>query len=167
MPTDESRLPLTPILPWQRPPVTRNRIGQWQPGVSGNPRGRPTNARLRSKMLAYDARAKRPTVYEGMTGTDLAKVARAAYGKFWQGQLAADLRMSRRGIIRWVRGVHKISLEKEILILSLCLRRIRPRHAYVRMMLRRAMAHHNALLAQEQIPRYQPLTRPGERRTVF
>jgi hypothetical protein len=166
MPTDDSRLPLTPIWPWQRPPVTRNRIGQWQPGVSGNPKGRPTNARLRTKMLAYDARAKRPTAYSGMTGADLAKVGRASYGKFWQGQLAADLRMSRRGIIRWVQGVHKISLEKEILILSLCLRRIRPRHAYVRWMLRRAMAHHNAL-AQEQIPRHQPLTHPGERRTVF
>jgi hypothetical protein len=167
MPTDDSRLPLTPILPWQRPPTTRDAKGQWMAGVSGNPRGRPTNARLRAKMLAGDARAKRHTAYEGMTGPDLAKVARASYGKFWQGQLAADLRMSRRGIIRWVQGVHKISLEKEILILSLCLRRIRPRHAYVRMMLRRAMAHHNALLAQEQIPRYQPLTRPGERRTVL
>ena len=117
-------------------------------------------------MLAYDARAKRPTAYSGMTSTDLAKVARASYGKFWQGQLAADLRMSRRGIIRWLQGVHQISLEKEIRILLLCLRRIRPRHAYVRWMLRRAMAHHNAL-AQEQIPRHQPLTRPGERRTVF
>jgi hypothetical protein len=118
-------------------------------------------------MLAYDAGAKRHTAYEGMTGPDLAKVGRAAYGKFWQGQLAADLMMSRRGIMRWVQGVHKISLDKEIRILWLCLRRIRPRHAYVRMMLRRAMAHHNALLAQEQIPRYQPLTRPGEPRTVF
>jgi len=152
MPTDDSRLPLTPILPWQRPPVTRNHKGQWQPGVSGNKRGRPTNARMRAKMLACDARAKRHTAYEGMTGADLAKVGRAAYGKFWQGQLAADLRMSRRGIIRWVQGVHKISLDKEIRILWLCLRRLRPRHAYVRMMLRRALAHRNAL-AQEQIPR--------------
>jgi len=167
MPTDESRLPRMPILPWQRPPVTRNHKGQWQPGVSGNKRGRPTNARLRAKMLARDARAKRHTAYEGMTGPDLAKVGRAAYGKFWQGQLATDLRMSRQGVIRWAQGIHRISLDKEILILSICLRRIRPRHAYVRMMLRRAMTHHNALLAQEQIPRYQPLTRPGERRTVL
>src|SRR5262249_38184831 len=164
MPTDDSGLPVMPILPWQRPPTTRNSKGQWMTGVSGNLKGRPTNARLRTKMLAYDARARRPTAYSGMTGTDLAKVGRAAYGKFWQRQLAADLRMSRRGIIRWVQGVHKISLEKEISVLSLCLRRLRPRHAYVRWMLRRAMAHHNAL-AQEQIPRHQPLTHPGERRT--
>jgi hypothetical protein len=121
---------------------------------------------MRAKMLAYDARAKRPTAYSGMTGADLAKVGRAAYGKIWQGQLARDLRMSRRGIIRWLQGVHKISLEKEILILSICLRRIRPRHAYVRWRFRRALAHHN-VLAQEQMPRHQPLTRPGERRTVF
>jgi hypothetical protein len=33
MPTDECRLPLTPVLPWQRPPVTRNRKGQWQRGA--------------------------------------------------------------------------------------------------------------------------------------
>jgi hypothetical protein len=118
-------------------------------------------------MLAYDARAKRHAVYEGMTGTDLAKVGRAAYGKFWQGQLASDLMMSRQGVIRWTRGIHRISLDKEIRILSICLRRVRSSHAYVRWMLRRAMAHHNALLVQEQIPRYQPLTRPGERRTVF
>jgi hypothetical protein len=121
---------------------------------------------MRAKTLACDARAKRSTAYSGMTGADLEKVGRATYGKFWQGQLARDLRMSRRGIIRWVQGVHKISLEKEILILSLCLRRLRPRHAYVRWMLRRALAHRNAL-AQEQIPRHTPLTHPGERRTVF
>jgi hypothetical protein len=118
---------------------------------------------MRAKMLACDARAKRHTAYEGMTGADLAKVARAAYGKFWQGQLATDLRMSRRGIIRWLQGVHKISLEKEISILLLCLRRIRPRHAFVRWMLRRALAHRNSL-EQEQIPRHQPLTHSGERR---
>ena len=166
MPTDESRLPLMPVLPWQRPPVTRNAQGQWMAGVSGNPRGGPTNARMRAKMLACEARAKRDTVYEGMTGADLAKVGRAAYGKFWQGQLAADLRMSRQGVIRWAQGIHRISLDKEILILSICLRRVRSSHAYVRWMLRRAMAHHNAL-AQEQIPRHTPLTRPGERRTIF
>jgi hypothetical protein len=166
MPTDESRLPRMPILPWQRPPVTRNANGRWMPGVSGNPRGRPTNARLRAKMLACDARAKRHTAYEGITGTEFAKVAAAAYGRFWQGQLARDLRMSRRGIIRWVQGVHKIALEKEILILSHCLRRSRASHAYVRMMLRRALAHRN-FLEQKQIPRHQPLTHPGERRRVF
>jgi hypothetical protein len=46
MPTDERRLPLMPIPSWQRPPTTRDRKGQWMAGVSGNPRGRPTNARL-------------------------------------------------------------------------------------------------------------------------
>ena len=167
MPTDDSRLPLTPILPWQRPPVTRNAKGQWMAGVSGNPRGRPTNARLRTKMLAYDARAKRPTAYSGMTSTDLAKVARASYGKFWQGQLAADLRMSRQGVIRWARGIHRISLDKEILILSICLRRVRSSHAYVRWMLRRVLTYQRALLQQEQAPRYKPLAPPGERRKVF
>jgi len=167
MPTDESRLPLMPILPWQRPPVTRNANGRWMPGVSGNPRGRPTNARLRTKMLAYDARAERPTAYSGMTSTDLAKVGRASYGKFWQGQLAADLRMSRQGVIRWARGIHRISLDKEILILSICLRRVRSSHAYVRWMLRRALTYQRALLQQEQAPRYKPLAPPGERRKVF
>jgi len=29
MPTDVSLLPLMPVLPWQRPPPTRNRKGQW------------------------------------------------------------------------------------------------------------------------------------------
>jgi len=29
VPTDVSRLPLMPVLPWQRPPPTRNRKGQW------------------------------------------------------------------------------------------------------------------------------------------
>jgi hypothetical protein len=105
MPTDESRLPMMPIQPWQRPPTTRNGKGQWMVGVSGNPKGRPTNARLRAKALASAARTKGPTAHRGMTGDELARVAGAAYGKFWQGQLADDLMMSRQGIIRWLRGV--------------------------------------------------------------
>src|SRR6516225_1228443 len=104
------------------------KAGGWPVSAEIQEAGR--NARMRAKMLACDARAKRPTTYSGMTGTDLAKAGRAAYGKFWQGQLAADLRMSRRGIIRWVQGVHKISLEKEISILWLCLRRSRASHAF-------------------------------------
>ena len=47
MPTDEDRLPLTPVLPWQRPPETRNRQGQFTPGASGNPKGRPRGSRNR------------------------------------------------------------------------------------------------------------------------
>jgi len=55
MPTDECRLPLTPVLPWQRPPVTRNRKGQWQRGISGNPKGRPTKAKLAARLAARPA----------------------------------------------------------------------------------------------------------------
>jgi hypothetical protein len=167
MSTDEDRLPLMPILPQQRPPVTRNRHGQWMAGVCGNPKGRPTKARLRARALASDARTKRTAAYQGMTGAELARVATAAYGKFWQGQLAADLMMSRRGVIRWLQGVHKITLENEVLILGICLDRLRRGHAYVRAMYRRALAYRNALVAQEQIPRHTPLTPSGERRTVF
>jgi hypothetical protein len=32
MPTDDSGLPVMPILPWQRPPTTRNSKGQWMTG---------------------------------------------------------------------------------------------------------------------------------------
>ena len=48
MPTDDSRNPLMPVLPWQRPPVTRNLKGQWMPGVWGNPRGRDQRQSLRA-----------------------------------------------------------------------------------------------------------------------
>jgi hypothetical protein len=122
---------------------------------------------MRAKMLACEARAKRDTVYEGMTGADLAKVGRAAYGKFWQGQLAADLRMSRQGVIRWAQGIHRISLDKEIVILSICLRRVRSSHAYVRWMLRRVLTYQRALLQQEQAPRYKPLAPQGSAGRFF
>jgi hypothetical protein len=168
MSTDETRLPVLPIQPWQRPPTTRNTKGRWVAGVSGNPRGRPTNVRLRAKALACDARTKRPTAYRGMSGAELARVAAATYGRFWQGQLASELMMSRRGVIRWVHGDHKILLEKEILLLSLCLRRVKASHAYVRAMLRRALvAHSNRVVEKEQFPRHKPLTPREERRTVF
>jgi hypothetical protein len=107
MPTDESRLPLMPILPWQRPPTTRNRKGQWMPGVCGNPRGRPTNARLAAKRAAkgsYREKLQRAASYEGITPEHFVRLARIAYGKSWQGPLAGDLNMSLRGVIRWAKG---------------------------------------------------------------
>ena len=169
MPTDDSRLPLTPILPWQRPPVTRNRKGQFMPGVCGNPRGRPTNARLAAKRAAgsYAAELKRIAGYEGMTGDYFVRLARVAYGRSWQGPLAADLGMSRQGVIRWAKGEYKISFEREIKILAVCLRRVRAAHALVRAMYRGAVAAERARQQLAAMPRYKPLTRPGERRTVF
>jgi hypothetical protein len=169
MPTDESRLPLTPVLPWQRPPVTRNRKGQWQRGVSGNPRGAPTKARLAAKRAAIgsDAELKRLATYEGITPDQFVRLARTVYGRFWQGPLAADLMMSRQGVIRWARGKHKISPEKESLLLLLCLRRVRAAHALVRAMYRGAVAAERARQQLAEMPRYKPLTRPGDRRTVF
>jgi hypothetical protein len=166
MPIYEDTLPLTPVLPWERPRPTRNRKGQWMRGVSGNPKGRPTNAQLRTKALANDAHAKRFASYGGITGPELAKVATAAYGRFWQTPLAADLMMSKQGMIRWVQGVHKISLEKEILALAICLRRAQRNHTYVRAMYRRAVAHRRALMEQEQMPRYRRLTYRSIPRTV-
>jgi hypothetical protein len=131
MPTDECRLPLMPVLPWQRPPVTRNRKGQFMPGVCGNPRGRPSNARLAAKRAALGDYAvlKRASNYEGITPEQFVRLARTVYGRVWQGPLATDLKISRQGVIRWARGKHKISLEKEILLLMVCLRRARAAHA--------------------------------------
>ena len=87
MPTHESQLPRMPVLPWQRPPVSRNPKGQFRPGASGNPRGRPTNARLAAKRAALGDLAilKRAASYEGMTPGLFVRVARTAYGKSWQG----------------------------------------------------------------------------------
>jgi hypothetical protein len=139
------------------------------PGVSGNPRGRPTNARLAAKRRAVGnhAELKRAASYEGITPEQLVRVARIAYGKSWQGAIAADLKMSRQGVIRWAKGEHKISHQKEMLILAVCLRRARSAHALVRAMYRRAAAAESARQQLALIPRYKPLTRPGERRTTF
>jgi len=163
MPTDDNRLPLMPILPWQRPPVTRNGKGQYMPGVCGNPRGRPTNARLAAKRAALgeDAVLKRAASYEGITPEQFVRLARTVYGRLWQGPLAADMMMSRQGVIRWAKGKHKISLEKEILLLMVCLRRARAAHALVRAMYRGAVAAESARQLVSSVPRYKPLTRPG------
>jgi len=169
MPTDENRLPLMPILPWQRPPVTRDRKGQWMAGVSGNPRGRPTNARLAAKRAAIGeyAELRRRASYEGITPEQFVRLARTVYGRWWQGPLAADMMMSRQGVIRWAKGEYKISFEREMKILAVCLRRTRTAHALVRAMYRRAVSAERARQELAAIPRYKPLTRPGERRTVF
>jgi hypothetical protein len=169
MPTDDSRLPLMPVLPWQRPPVTRNLKGRWMPGVSGNPRGRPTNARLRAKLAATDryVELERAAGYEGLVPEQFVRLARIVYGRSWQGPLAADMMISRQGVIRWAKGKHKISSEKERLLLLLCLRRVRAAHALVRAMYRRANAAESARQQLAALPRYKPLTRPGQRRTVF
>ena len=169
MPTDQSRLPLMPVLPWQRPPTTRNRKGQWMPGVCGNPRGRPTNARLAAKRAATGRYTEliRIAGYEGLTDQQFVRLARVVYGKQWQGPLAADLSMSVRGIIRWAKGEHKISHQREMRILAVCLRRARGAHALVRAMYRRAAAAERARLELASIPRHKPLTPPGPQRTVF
>jgi len=169
MPTDDCRLPLTPVLPWQRPPVTRNRKGQFVPGVCGNPRGRPTNARLAAKRAAIgsDAELKRLASYEGITPEQFVRLARAVYGRFWQGPLAADMIMSRQGVIRWAKGRHKISPEKERLLLLLCLRRVRAAHTLVRAMYRGAVAAESARQQLAAMPRYKPLTRQRQRGTIF
>jgi hypothetical protein len=170
MPTDECRLPRTPVLPWQRPPTTRNRKGQWMPGVCGNPKGRPTNARLIAKRAAagsYVERLKSAASYEGLAPEHFVRLARIAYGKCWQAPLAGDLNMSVRGVIRWSKGDHKISHEKEMRILAVCLRRLRTGHAVVRAMYRRAAAAERAREVLASMPRHKPLTPPEERRTVF
>jgi hypothetical protein len=168
MPTDESRLPLTPVLPWQRPPTTRNAKGQFMPGVCGNPRGRPTNARLRAKREATDRSLdlKRAASYEGLTPDQFVRLARIAYGRSWQGPLAAGLGMSVRGVIRWAKGDYKISHEKEMRVLDVCLRRVRAAHALVRAMYRRAAAAERAREELARMRRYRILTPPEDRRVV-
>jgi hypothetical protein len=163
MPTDVSRLPLMPVLPWQRPPVTRNAKGQFMPGVSGNPRGRPTNARLAAKRAAegsYKEKLQRAASYEGITPEQFVRLARIAYGKSWQAPLAGDLNTSVRGVIRWAKGEYKISHDKEMRILTVCLRRVRAAHALVRAMYRRAAAAERARQELASIPRHRPLTLP-------
>jgi hypothetical protein len=166
VPTDVSRLPLMPVLPWQRPPPTRNRKGQWMPGVCGNPRGRPTNARLAAKRAAtgsYRETLERAASYEGITPEQFVRLARIAYGKQWQGPLAVDSGVSVRGLIRWAKGEYKISHDKEMRILAVCLRRARAAHALVRAMYRRAAAAERARQVLASIPRHKILTHPGER----
>jgi hypothetical protein len=163
MPTDVSRLPLMPVLPWQRPPTTRNRRGQWMPGVCGNPRGRPTNARLAAKRAAkgsYTEQLKRAASYEGITPEQFVRLARLTHGKSWQAPLAVGLGMSVRGLIRWAKGEHKISHAREMLILTVCLRRARAAHALVRAMYRRAVAAERAREVLASMPRHKPLTLP-------
>jgi Family of unknown function (DUF5681) len=174
VPTDESRLPLTPVLPWQRPPVTRNRKGQWQRGVSGNPKGRPTKAKLAARLTARPAtrdgyeRMRSAAAYEGMMPEELTRLLRSTYGKLgWQAQAARDMRMSKRSIRRWAKGAYKISYEKEKLLLALCLRLSHANYRYVLAHYRRAVAAANAREALASIPRYRPLTRPGPPRMDF
>jgi hypothetical protein len=133
--------------------------GQFLPGVCGNPRGRPTKARLAAKRAALGDLAilKRAASYEGMTPGQFVRVARAAYGKSWQGPLAADLIMSVRGVARWARGQCKISRENEMLILMVCLRRVRPAHRLVRAMHRRAIIAERARRELAAMPRYRLL----------
>jgi hypothetical protein len=154
-----------PVLPWQRPPPTRNMKGQWMPGVCGNPRGRPTNARLAAKRAATDRRIelKQAASYEGMTPEQFVRLGRIAYGKCWQAPLAADLNMSVRGVIRWAKGEYKISHGKEMRILDVSLRRVRAAHALVRAMYRRASAAERARQELASMPRHRVLTHPGER----
>jgi hypothetical protein len=169
MPTDESRLPLMPILPWQRPPTTRNAKGQFMPGVCGNPRGRPTNARLAVKRAATDRHIdlKRAASYEGITPEQFVRLACLTYGKSWQAPLAAGLGISVRGVIRWAKGEYKISHAKEMHILAVCLRRVRAAHALVRAMYRRAAAAERARQVLAAMPRHKPLTLPEARRTIY
>jgi hypothetical protein len=169
MPIYEDTLPLTPVLPWERPRPTRNRKGQWMRGVSGNKRGAPTKMRLAAKRAAVGeyVELKRAAGYKGMTPQQFVRLARTVYGRFWQGALAADLIMSRQGVIRWAKGRHKISPEKERLLLLLCLRRIRAAHALVRTMYRRALAAESARQQLSMMRRYKTVTLPRERRTVF
>jgi hypothetical protein len=137
------------------------------PGVCGNPKGRPTNARLRAKLAATDryVELKRAASYAGLTPEHFVRLARVAYGRSWQKQLAADLGMSVRGVIRWAKGEYKISHDKEMLLLTVCLRRVRAAHALVRAMYRRAAA---AERAREELARcrYKTLTAPEEQQTV-
>ena len=174
MPTDECRLPLMPVLPWQRPPVTRDRKGRFLPGASGNLRGRPTKAKLAASLTARPStgdgyeRMKRAAAYDGLTPHELTRLLRATYGKLgWQAQAARDMLMSKHGIFRWAKGVHKISLEKETLLLKLCLRLARANYRYVLALYRRAVAAANAREELASLPRYRPLTRPGTPRTTF
>ena len=157
-----SRLPL----PWERPPPMRNAKGQFL--SCGNPRGRPSNARLAEKRRAIGeyAELRRKASYPGITPEQFVRLARTAYGKSWQGPLSKDITMSRRALIRFSQGTHKISLERELNILSACLRRVRAVNALVRAMWRIASAAEGARQELARMPRHKPLTRP-QRRTII
>jgi hypothetical protein len=158
---------LRPTLrPWERPqPVFRDVRGRFLPGSTANRRGRPSASVVAAKLATRAAnrdgyeRMKRVASYEGITPEQFVRVARAAYGKSWQAPLAADLMMSRQGIIRWAKGKYRISGKKETLLLLLCLRRVRAAHALVRAMYRRAVAAESARQQLAATPRYKPLTR--------
>jgi hypothetical protein len=154
--------------------VTRNRKGQFMPGVCGNPRGRPTKRILEARLAArasthdYVRQMQRRAAYDGLTPHELTRLLRATYGKLgWQAQAARDMLMSKRGIFRWTKGEHKISLENETLLLKLCLRLARANYRYVLALYRRAIAAANAREELASLPRHRPLTRPGARGTVF
>jgi hypothetical protein len=110
---------------------------------------------------------KRAAGYAGLTPEQFVRTARIAYGKSWQGPLAADLGMSVRGVIRWAKGDYNISHEKEMRILAVCLRRVRSAHALVRAMYRRAALAERARQELANMPRHRPLTPPEKRRTVY
>jgi len=155
--------------PWEPQPISRNAKGQYMPGVCGNKRGRPTKARLEAKLAAIGeyAELRRAASYPGLTPDQFVRVARAAYGKSWQGPLSKDIMTSRRALIRWRQGTHRISSERELDILSACLRRVRAAHALVRAMYRVAISAEHARQELASLPRHKPLTRSGERGTVF
>jgi putative DNA primase/helicase len=123
---------------------------------------RPTNARLAAKRAPTNRHIdlKRAASYEGITPEQFVRLARIAYGKSWQGPVAADMGVSVRGVIRWAKGEHKISHVREMLILTVCLRRVRAAHALVRAMYRRAVAAERARQVLASMPRHRPLTLP-------
>ena len=67
--------------------------------------------------------------------------------------------MSVRGVARWAKGQCKISLENEILILMVCLRRVRRSLALVRAMYRVANRAERARQQLAAMPRYRLLKR--------
>ena len=77
------------------------------------------------------------------------------------------MRMSKRSIRRWAKGVYKISHEKEKLLLALCLRLSHANYRYALALYRRAVAAANAREELASLPRHRPLTRPGPPRMDF